>query len=87
MIRSFFVGVWVVETTGVKTVLEFMGEFYLNESKRSQVESQSEENLCRGNKSRLKIRIEFHISVIRNSKSERINIGVRAGLNFIFHLK
>ena len=49
--RSFFVGVWVAETTGVKTVLGFMGKFQLKESKKSQVESQSEVTQCRGNKS------------------------------------
>ena len=52
----------VVEATGVKTVLGFSGKFQLGESKRSLVESQSEENQCPGNKSRLKIRIGFHIS-------------------------
>ena len=47
----------------MKTVLGFTGKFQLSESKKSQVESQSEENQCRGNKSRLEIRIDFHISV------------------------
>ena len=42
--RSSFVGVWVAETNGVKTVLGFMGKSQLKESERSQVEAQSEVN-------------------------------------------
>ena len=85
--RSSFVFVWVVDTKGVKTGLGFMGKSQLKESERSQCEAQSEVNQCGGNKSRLKIGIEFHISVIRHSKSEIRIIGVRAGINFIFQLK
>ena len=42
--RSFFIGVWVAKTTGVKTVIGLMGKFQLKESKKSQNESQSEVN-------------------------------------------
>ena len=52
--RSSFVGVWVAETNGVKTVLGFMGKSQLKESEKSQCETQSEVNQCGGNKSRLK---------------------------------
>ena len=71
--RSSFVCVWVVDTKGVKTGLGFMGKSQLKESKRSQCEAQSEVNQCGGNKSRLKIRIEFHISVIRNNSLCQVN--------------
>ena len=69
--RSSFFCVWVVDTKGVKTGLGFMGKSQLKESKRSQCKAQSEKNQCGGDKSRLKIRLKFHISVIKQIKSER----------------
>ena len=85
--RSSFVFVWVVDTKEVKTGLGFMGKSQLKESKRSQCEAQSEVNQCGGNKSRLKIRFEYHISNIKHFKSERRTIGVTARINFIFQSK
>ena len=81
--RSSFFCVWVVDTKGVKTGLGFMGKSQLKESKRSQCEAQSV-NQCGSNKSRLKIRFEFHISVINilKVKEEPLHSAKKRGLYF-----